>query len=103
MQSRDAGERQYQEVQEFMEVFPEVAQDPQSIPPEVWEAVRNGQSMVSAYARYLYAQVQRERQDYRRDRAAWRNRENAQRSTGSMRAVERGLGDMDAFLRGFQD
>lgn len=103
MGNEGAGERQYMgEIQEFMEAFPEAAQDPRAIPPEVWEEVRNGRSLVPAYARYLSEQSRREREDWSRERAAWRNRENAERSTGSMRAAERGLGDMDAFLRGFQ-
>lgn len=100
----ESGERQFLgEIQEFMEVFPEAAQDPQAIPQEVWDAVRSGRSLVSAYARYLAEQSRREREDHWRERAAWNNRENARRSTGSMRAVERGLGDMDAFLQGFQN
>ena len=92
------------DIREFQEIFPEAARDPKSIPPEVWEEVRNGRSLVGAYARYVNNLSRRELEALRRGQAAeLQNQENAARSTGSMRPVELGLGSMDAFLRGFQD
>ncbi len=94
-------DRRRADLQEFAETFPEAAQDPRSIPQEVWNEVRQGRSLVGAYARYLLSR--RESEDrQRRDTDRW-NADTAARSTGSMRSAESGLGGRDAFLQGFAD
>lgn len=94
-------DRRRADMQEFAEMFPEVAQDPQSIPQEVWDEVRRGRSLVGAYARYLL--TRRESEDrHRRETDRW-NADTAARSTGSMRSAESGLSGRDAFLQGFLD
>lgn len=92
------------EVREFMETFPEAAQDPRSIPPEVWAEVRNGRSLVAAYGRYSAAQVRTAREAAQRQEAARRlNGENTARSTGSMRSAGEGNGARDPFLEGWEE
>ena len=83
------------EMREFWELFPEAAEDPQSIPPEVWEEVRGGKSLLAAYVKYFLAQTRGEEDSLRQ------NQERAARSTGSMRSADSGMSGKDAFLRGF--
>lgn len=96
--------RREAEVREFMETFPEAAQDPRSIPPEVWAEVRNGRSLVAAYGRYSAARVRAVREAAQRQEAARRlNGENMARSTGSMRSAGEGSKARDPFLEGWEE
>lgn len=94
-------DRRRADLLEFAELFPEMAQDPQSIPQEVWDEVRRGRSLVGAYVRYLLGR--REGGDRYRRETDRRNADTAARSTGSMRSAESGLGGRDPFLQGFLD
>lgn len=101
---RGGNRRILEEIREFQEVFPEAAENPRSIPQEVWDEVRKGRSLVGAYARFVNGRSRRELEELRhRQSAARQNEENASRALGSMHTGELGLGTMDAFLRGFQD
>lgn len=102
---RSAAEaRMAADLREFQDTFPEAAQNPQSIPPEVWAEVRNGRSLVGAYARYHEAQVKAAAQEEVQRAAAQRqNAENAGRSMGSMRSAGSGTGPRDPFLEGWDE
>lgn len=103
-EEKRGGRRFLEDIREFSEIFPEAAQDPQSIPQEVWEEVRGGMSLVGAYARYVNTLSRRELEDLRRSREEERRGAGSEpRSTGSMRSADRGLSGRDAFLQGFQD
>ena len=105
IREKEEGNRRFlEDIRECSEVFPEAAQDPQSIPQEVWEQVRGGMSLVGAYARYINTLSRRELEDLRQRREEERHGAgNGDRSTGSMRSADRGLSGRDAFLQGFQD
>ena len=96
--------RRQADIQEFQQTFPEAAKDPNSIPPQVWADVRNGSSLVAAYARYA---VQQARQDAaaakRETTSVLQNQRNAERSTGSMQSAGDGLKSKDPFLEGWGD
>ncbi len=85
-------QRMVADLWEFMNAFPEAAKDPQSIPAEVWEQVRSGRPMVSAYAVHSVAQAREE---------ARRSSAGPERSTGSMRSAGGSAALKDAFLQGF--
>lgn len=88
-------ERRRADCEEFLQVFPGAAQDPQSIPPEVWADVRKGFSLVGAYSKYAAERAQVQAQ------ALQQNQANAQRSAGSMRSAGGNVGPKDPFLEGF--
>lgn len=100
----EAASRRQADIQEFQQTFPEAAKDPNSIPPQVWADVRNGSSLVAAYARYA---VQQARQDVaaaqRETASVQQNQKNADRSTGSMKSAGDGLKSKDPFLEGWGD
>lgn len=76
------------DIQEFQQTFPEAAKDPNSIPPQVWADVRNGSSLVAAYARYAVQQARQDAADAKRETTSvLQNQRNAERSTGSMRSA----------------
>lgn len=103
-QVNGGGDRRVQEdLRVFREVFPEAARDPRAIPAEVWEEVRNGRSLAAAYGRYLEEQARGSEDREVQERAARQNAENQFRALGSMHTGERGFGEYDAFLRGFQE
>ena len=83
-----AASRRQADIQEFQQTFPEAAKDPNSIPPQVWADVRNGSSLVAAYARYAVQQARQDAADAKRETASvQQNQRNAERSTGSMRSA----------------
>lgn len=86
---------------EFREVFPGAAADPASIPKEVWEAVRNGRTLVAAYAKYQEAQMAAE--SARRAAVEEKNRQNAALAVGSMRSAGENAGGKDPFLEGWDE
>lgn len=104
-QARAAAEsRRQADIEEFRKTFPEAAKDPKSIPQQVWDAVRGGSSLVSAYAQFAVQQAQQDAASARREAAsAQQNRTNAERSTGSMKSAGSGLKARDAFLEGWDD
>ena len=84
----EAANRRQADIQEFQQTFPEAAKDPNSIPPQVWADVRNGSSLVAAYARYAVQQARQDAADAKRETASvQQNQRNAERSTGSMRSA----------------
>ena len=84
----EAASRRQADIQEFQQTFPEAAKDPNSIPPQVWADVRNGFSLVAAYARYAVQQARQDAADAKRETASvQQNQRNAERSTGSMRSA----------------
>lgn len=94
-------ERMRRDLQEFRDVFPEAAKDPASIPKEVWEAVRNGRTLVAAYAKYQEAQMAAE--SARRAAVEEKNRQNAALAVGSMRSAGENAGGKDPFLEGWDE
>ncbi len=83
---------QERELAAFIRAFPDV--NANDIPPQVWEAVRNGESLLDAYRRFEFQQLRRDNRLLRErlEREAWsrRNRERSagsQRSAGSTRAL----------------
>lgn len=99
-----AENRRQADIAEFQKTFPEAAKDPNSIPPQVWADVRNGSSLVAAYARYAVQQARQDAADAKRETASvQQNQRNAERSTGSMRSAGDGLKSKDPFLEGWGD
>ena len=100
----EAASRRQADIQEFQQTFPEAAKDPNSIPPQVWADVRNGSSLVAAYARFNNGRLEQEIADAKRETASvQQNQRNAERSTGSMRSAGDGLKSKDPFLEGWGD
>lgn len=100
----EAASRRQADIQEFQQTFPDAAKDPNSIPPQVWADVRNGSSLVAAYARYAVQQARQDAADAKRETASvQQNQRNADRSTGSMRSAGDGLKSKDPFLEGWED
>mgnify|MGYP001635531010 CR=1 FL=1 len=100
----EAASRRQADIQEFQQTFPEAAKAPNSIPPQVWADVRNGSSLVAAYARYAVQQARQDAADAKRETASvQQNQRNAERSTGSMRSAGDGLKSKDPFLEGWGD
>lgn len=88
---------------EFRETFPEAAQNPASIPREVWEAVRGGKSLVAAYARYSISQAAQTAAEAKKAAVQRQNEENAARSVGSMRSAGADAASKDPFLEGWNE
>ena len=100
----EAASRRQADIQEFQQTFPEAAKDPNSIPPQVWADVRNGSSLVAAYARYAVQQARQDAATAKRETASvQQNQKNADRSTGSMKSAGNGLKSKDPFLEGWGD
>lgn len=100
----EAASRRQADIQEFQQTFPEAAKDPNSIPPQVWADVRNGSSLVSAYARYAVQQARQDAAAAQRETASvQQNQKNAARATGSMQSAGDGLKSKDPFLEGWGD
>lgn len=96
--------RMQADLREFREVFPEAAADPASIPQGVWTEVRNGRSLVGAYAKYHEAQAKADAETAAQRAAAQRqNAENAARSAGSMRSAGADAESKDPFLEGWNE
>ncbi len=93
-----AENRRQADIAEFQKTFPKAAKDPNSIPPQVWAEVRNGSSLVAAYARFNDSRLEQELADAKRETAAvQQNQKNAARSTGSMRSAGDGSKTRDDF------
>ena len=100
----EAASRRQADIQEFQQTFPEAAKDPNSIPPQVWADVRNGSSLVAAYARYAVQQARQDAAAAQRETASvQQNQKNAARATGSMQSAGAGLKSKDPFLEGWGD
>ena len=99
-----ADARRRADVAEFQKTFPDAAKDPKSIPAEVWADVRNGSTLVAAYAKYTVAQakVAQQAAEQRAESTA-QNQKNAVRSTGSMKSAGENLNSKDPFLEGWGD
>lgn len=72
------------DVQAFIKEYPEQAKNPEALPKEVWEAVRQGETLVNAYRAYelkeVKAQLAKEKTENARRAQESKNRA---RSTGS--------------------
>lgn len=97
-----AEEKRRADIAEFQRNFPEAAKEPDKIPPEVWAAVRQGQSLSMAYAKYSIKQAQ-EARDAAEHKAASteQNRKNTMRSSGSMKTAGNEHKSRDPFLEGW--
>lgn len=93
--------RMQADLREFREVFPEAARDPASIPPEVWAAVRDGRTLVGAYA--AYSQRAGQEAAAREEALRVQQARNEAASTGSMRSQDGGKGPKDPFAEGFDE
>ena len=100
----EAASRRQADIQEFQQTFPEAAKDPNSIPPQVWADVRNGSSLVAAYARSAGPQARQDAAAAQRETASvQQNQKNAARATGSMQSAGDGPKSKDPFLEGWGD
>ena len=101
---QSAEARKNRDLNDFRAQFPEAAAKPESIPQEVWNAVRNGQTLTSAYGRWALEQSRAEvaqlKEQQRSDKA---NQENRQRTTGSMGSTGSDLKTSDPFLEGWNE
>ena len=103
-QQNAADARRQADILEFQRTFPDAAKDPQSIPPEVWNGVREGLSLVASYARWQVGQANAAAEQARQQAAtASQNQKNADRATGSMRSAGEERKISDAFLEGWGD
>ena len=99
-----ADARRRADIAEFQKTFPDAAKDPKSIPAEVWADVRNGSTLVAAYAKYTVAQAKAAQQAAeQRAESTAQNQKNAVRSTGSMKSAGENLNSKDPFLEGWGD
>lgn len=93
-----------QDFMAFMKAYPEIkAQD---IPREVWDAVRSGESLVTAYSRYeakgLRAEVDKLRaQAEAQAKAAKQNNENRQKAAPGAQSAGSAAASRDAFDEGW--
>lgn len=95
-------ERRMADIRRFQEKFPDVARDPNSIPQEVWENVRRGESLVESYQDWLLSQSEAARAEAEQKAATnVQNQSNAARATGSMRSAGENLPSRDPFLEGW--
>lgn len=86
-------ERQQKEMREFIEAYPDMRDFKKEIPAEVWERVRGGESLLSAYRAHENAQLKA------KIAAMEKSAENRGRAVGSVRGE--GNGESDDFLAGF--
>lgn len=92
---------QEQELLEFAKDHPEV--DAWSISPEVWSAVRRGDSLTKAFDRHELRQLRQSNQELQRQLGMERTRNTVrQRSLGSMHSTGGGQ-STDSFLNGFNE
>ena len=81
------------ELDTFARLFPAAAEHPETIPDTVWQAVREGADLSLAYALHQLDQ----------SRSVELARQNAARSTGSMRSSGADRAPRDPFLEGWDD
>ncbi|WP_312281465.1 hypothetical protein [Oscillibacter sp.] len=97
-----AEERRNADIAEFQKTFPDAAKDAGSIPQEVWDAVKQGQRLATAYAIWREKQALAETERVKQESAAKeQNAKNAGRSTGSMKTAGAESKASDPFLDGF--
>lgn len=78
-------QRQQRDVDEFVHKYPNM--DYKTIPAEVWQDVRKGETLVNAYGRYEMQQLRAENQRLQQQIAAKaQNEKNKENSLGSMRS-----------------
>lgn len=91
--SQEQAEKQQRDIDAFIKAYPEVASklnsDPNAIPQEVWDLVRGGESLVSAYAvfeaRSLTKAKETELEQIKKELENLKlNTKNKERSTGSL-------------------
>ena len=81
----EAEQRRQADIEAFRKIYPDAAKDPKGIPPEVWERVNEGVSLVAAYAVYDAKQARAaQAAAEQKAAAAVQNQTHAARSTGSM-------------------
>lgn len=96
----EARQRQQQDISNFLRKYPDL--DPKSIPQSVWDAVRDGETLVNAYGQYESQQLRAENQRLQQQLAAFeKNNKNREQSIGSMRSAGT-EGKTDPFLSGFE-
>lgn len=94
-----AEKRQKDDVDAFVKAYPDVKAE--TIPQEVWEAVRKGESLVSAYGRYDNKRLAAENKKLQEKIAAReQNEKNKQKSLGSMKSSSKET-PKDPFLDAF--
>ena len=77
-------ERRRQDAEAFGKLYQDV--DPKTIPDEVWEEVRKGESLVTAYGRYENRQLQAEiKRLNEQQTAAEQNNKNREKTLGSVK------------------
>lgn len=84
VQAEAAGQGRRQEVEEFLDVFPDVKAE--DIPGEVWQRAAGGEGLVRAYALYENALLRSKLE------ALKQNGENRARSLGSLGSGQSGRG-----------
>lgn len=95
-QQRAAQERQQRDFREFVQKYPGL--DPKTIPATVWNDVRKGEPLVSAYGKYEMQQLKEENQRLQQQLSAKeQNDKNKANSLGSMQSGS-GVPKTDLFL-----
>lgn len=90
---------QRQDVERFLKLYKDV--DPNTIPKEVWDEVRNGETLVSAYGRYENRKLSEDNRKLQESiNAMKQNEKNKQKSIGSMKSEGKETGT-DPFLMYF--
>lgn len=90
---------QQKDIELFVKIYKDVP--PDSIPQEVWEAVREGESLVSAYGRYESKRINEENKALQaRVKAMEQNAKNKQASVGSIKSDGKETAK-DPFLEAF--
>ena len=81
----DQNDRVKSDIDAFMKAYPELAADPKNLPQEVWDAVKAGEPLLSAYRAYeikeLKAQIEKQKAEAEKQK---QKEINKSRSTGSM-------------------
>ena len=86
----------------FMKAYPEISGDPKNVPQEVWDAVKNGESLLNAYRAYEVKQLKAQlEQQKAAAEAEKRKAENKSRSTGSQKTG--GTKQQDSFDAAWYD
>lgn len=95
-QQKAAQERQQKDFREFVQRYPGL--DPKTIPATVWNDVRKGEPLVSAYGKYEMQQLKEENQRLQQQLSAKaQNDKNKENSLGSMQSGS-GVPKTDPFL-----
>lgn len=94
-------QRQERDIHDFIRKYPSV--DPGDIPPDVWQAVQKGDTLVSAYGDYLLKQQNAEMEKLQnRIKALEQNKKNKAKDVGSASSDGSGK-SRDSFLAHFLD